>query len=130
MAAMSKRWDVITLMAIALGFVVLGWFLEYRPPVRPRPAPAILRQPVVTYTVTGTAPATITCQTPGGTCQLGSVRLPWQRSFRAKWGQFLYLSAQVEGTGRVTVSIVADGKRLPGVTSAGSGVIASTSGTL
>jgi hypothetical protein len=56
------------------------------------------------------------------------VRVPWEASFDAKGGSFLYVSAQNEATaGSVTCEILLDGESRTTSTSSGAYVIAECS---
>ena len=83
----------------------------------------------VTYIVKGTAPgAMLTYRNPRGGTEQTSVRLPWESSFTVKGGEFLYISAQNEGTsGSVTCEILLDGVSRTNATSSGAYVIAECS---
>ncbi|HLE43931.1 MAG TPA: hypothetical protein VJB36_07940, partial [Methylomirabilota bacterium] len=63
----------------------------------------------------------------GGTEQ-ASVRLPWEMSFDAKGGSFLYVSAQNHGVaGSVTCEILLDDENRTNSTSTGAYVVAECS---
>jgi hypothetical protein len=83
----------------------------------------------VTYSVTGSGQlASVTYEGPGGTEQ-EKIVAPWQKTFTALDGKFLYISAQNESEtgGELQVSIDADGKNLKSSSSSGEFTIASTS---
>jgi hypothetical protein len=99
------------------------------PPAGPRPAARGEFTFKVTYRVKGTAgSAKLTYRNAeGGTVQT-SVRVPWESSFDAKGGSFLYVSAQNEATaGSVTCEILLDGESRTTSTSSGAYVIAECS---
>ncbi|HEV8674946.1 MAG TPA: MmpS family transport accessory protein [Methylomirabilota bacterium] len=107
------------------------------PPPAPAPPPPQVVRPggrgeftyKVTYKVTGNAGAAkLTYRNAeGGTVQT-SVRIPWETSFDAKGGSFLYVSAQNQGTtGSVTCEILLEGETRTTSTSSGAYVIAECS---
>jgi len=66
----------------------------------------------------------------GGTAQISNSTVPWSYAFKAKEGDFLYISAQiVEGTGSVTVSILDGGDMWKTTSSSGFASIATVSGS-
>jgi hypothetical protein len=83
----------------------------------------------VTYRVKGTAgSAVLTYRNARGGTEQSSVRLPWELSFDAKGGLFLYISAQNESTtGSVTCEILLDDETRTSSTSSGAYVIAECS---
>jgi hypothetical protein len=83
----------------------------------------------VTYRVKGTAgSAVLTYRNARGGTEQSNARLPWELSFDAKGGLFLYVSAQNEGTsGSVTCEILLDGETRTSSTSSGAYVIAECS---
>lgn len=109
------------------------------PPPAPAPAPATPPPATeggrgeftykVTYVVKGTAPgAMLTYRNPRGGTEQTSVRLPWETSFTVKGGEFVYISAQNEGTtGSITCEILLDGVSRTNATSSGAYVIAECS---
>jgi hypothetical protein len=87
---------------------------------------------VVTYRMTGTAySASLTYQNASGGTEQKDARLPWEWSFAAVNGQFVYISGQNRGTaGAVTCAILLDGAIVKTSTSDGAYKIASCSGKL
>ena len=83
----------------------------------------------VTYRVKGTAgSAVLTYRNARGGTEQTSARLPWELSFDAKGGLFLYVSAQNESTtGSVTCEILLDDETRTSSTSSGAYVIAECS---
>jgi hypothetical protein len=83
----------------------------------------------VTYRVKGTAgTAVLTYRNARGGTEQSSEHLPWELSFDAKGGLFLYVSAQNEGTtGSVTCEILLDDETRTSSTSSGAYVIAECS---
>jgi len=87
----------------------------------------------VKYKVTGTAETVdITYENrDGGTSQEADVEVPWSYSFTGHPGDFVYISAQNQGsTGTVTVTILTDGDVVKTSTSEGAYVIATAHGSL
>lgn len=82
-----------------------------------------------TYRVSGTAPgALLTYRNAAGETEQASVTLPWELSFTAKGGNFLYVSAQNEGAaGSVACEILLDDVGRTNSTSSGPYVIATCS---
>jgi hypothetical protein len=102
------------------------------PPAAPVARPAPSRGEFtykVTYRVRGTAGAVaLTYRNAQGGTEQSSVRLPWELSFDAKGGSFLYVSAQNQGaTGSVTCEILLDDESRTTSTSNGAYVIAECS---
>jgi hypothetical protein len=83
----------------------------------------------VTYRVRGSAgAAALTYRNVQGGTEQTRVRLPWEVSFDAKGGTFLYVSAQNPGVeGSVTCEIALDGEVRTSSTSTGAYVIAECS---
>lgn len=83
----------------------------------------------VMYKVTGSHGLSITYANQGGdTAQTKTYKQKWDYSFRAKSGQFLYVSAQNEGdSGSVECEITVDGYTVKHTESQGGYVIASCS---
>ncbi|MGE0363051.1 MAG: hypothetical protein AB7R67_20225 [Vicinamibacterales bacterium] len=79
----------------------------------------------------GAARVSVTYQSSSdGTSQAASVTPPWSYSWKAKRGDFLYVSAQViQGNGTVIVSIYKDGDLVDSAQGTGFGAIATASGT-
>jgi MmpS family membrane protein len=63
----------------------------------------------------------------GSTEQIADTTLPWHLDFNAATGQFLYVSAQAESGGTVTVNILRNGSVVKTATSEGEHTIASAS---
>jgi len=82
--------------------------------------------------VSGSGTADLTMAVGDFDSQRSDVALPFQTgAFSAKKGDFVYISAQKNGsTGCVSVEIRVDGKSFGGNTSCGAFVIATASGTL
>lgn len=87
----------------------------------------------IEYKVTGTATSSASltyANASEGTSQLSSATLPWTYKFSAKSGQFLYISAQNNGSfGCVDVEILKDGRAFKSSFSCGAFVIATASGS-
>jgi hypothetical protein len=86
----------------------------------------------VTYRITGSSgKASLTYQNQDGGTEQTTVATPWDKSFTAKAGDFLYISAQNERDyGGVKCEILIDGKRIKTAESSGAYVIASCSAGL
>lgn len=87
----------------------------------------------VKYSVSGTASSvSLTYENEdGGTSQVSSVPLPWSYSFKAKEGDFLYISAQNNSSsGSVNVKISVNGDTRKSSSSDGAYVIATASDSL
>lgn len=87
----------------------------------------------VEYKVTGTAASVWVTYTDkdGGTAMEDGVSLPWSYTFKAKSGDWAYVSAQNKGnSGTVTTTIYRDGKEFKTTTSTGGYVIATSSDIL
>lgn len=86
----------------------------------------------ITYRISGTAPsASLTYQNAGGDTEQKDVRVPWNVSFDARAGQFVYLSAQNKGEyGTIICEILLNGTQVKTSTSEGAYKIASCSGRL
>jgi hypothetical protein len=85
----------------------------------------------VEYKITGSANSVDVTYTnrDGGTSQESNVGVPWTKSFNIDCEEFLYISAQNQGSsGSVTARINVDGKKYKESTSTGAYVIASASG--
>jgi hypothetical protein len=83
----------------------------------------------VQYEVIGYGTADLTYKTPDGDEQKQDVSLPWGRSFWAKSGQFVYLSAQ-SNTAGVGCRISVSGQLIKHADSTGQYSIASCSGSV
>jgi len=85
----------------------------------------------VKYQVTGSA-STVSLtlnNATGGTEQIASATLPWSESFTVQKGDFLYVSAQNNGSsGSVTATVYVNNRVLQTATSTGAYVIATASG--
>lgn len=86
----------------------------------------------IKYTITGTcAKADATYEFTGGTQQESNIKPgQWAKSYNAKKGDFVYISAQnYTATGDITVSIYVDDRLFKTATSSGAYVIATASGS-
>lgn len=84
----------------------------------------------IEYRVSGTATrASLTYETEGGgTGQVSSAAIPWSYSFKAKKGDFLYISAQItSNSGTITTAIYKGGKEIETASSSGFASIATAS---
>lgn len=84
----------------------------------------------VKYIVTGaTSSASLTYQNQSGdTEQIAKAHIPWEKTFEARDGMFLYISAQnLNELGSVVTEIEVDGKPYNRSTSEGGFVIATSS---
>lgn len=89
--------------------------------------------PTVDYIVSGSADRVdITYENGSGNAeQISDVSLPWEYSFDGASGDFLYISAQNQGTnGSVTCEIYVNGTLEETSTSSGAYVIATASGSV
>jgi len=86
----------------------------------------------VTYKILGTTSrASLTYENEQGGTEQGEVNTPWEGSFTAENGQFVYISAQnVRDNGSVTCQIWVDGVKWKESTSSGAYVIATCSGSV
>ena len=85
----------------------------------------------VEYKVTGSASSVDVTYTnkDGGTSQESNVSVPWTKSFSINCEEFLYISAQNQGSsGSVTTRINVDGEKFKQSSSNGAYVISSSSG--
>lgn len=85
------------------------------------------------YSITGTAKKVfVTIENEyGNTSQYSDISVPWNYSFEAPDGMWVYCSAQNQGeSGSVTVTIYRDNVKFTSSTSSGAYVIATASGTL
>lgn len=82
----------------------------------------------VVYKVTCSS-CDLTYSDSGGNTQQVSMSSTWELKFDADKGQFLYVSAQHNNTGSVSVSIKCQGKNIDDATSSGEYVIATASGS-
>lgn len=101
-------------------------------PTQAQPKTHTIRYEVLTSRNGGNGIAnSITYENQGGdTAQLASKTLPWQTSFEAESGAFLYVSAQNEyDHGDIICRIYVDGTRVKETKSEGGYVIASCSTT-
>lgn len=126
------------LMACAVGVVGLAL---YDSATTQRPAASPFRQPgsiqprstehFVIYRITGTATSTdLTYELPLGSQQEQRRPVPWEKSFTASTGEFLYISAQNRGEyGTVRCQIMVDGRTIQDAESKGGYTIASCSGS-
>jgi Mycobacterium membrane protein len=109
------------------------------PAPAPAPSPSLAARPPgpsrgeftfkVTYRVKGTAGSVaLTYRNAQGATQQSSVRLPWEVSFDARGGSFLYISAQNQSaSGSVTCEIALEEETRTTSTSTGAYVIAECS---
>lgn len=101
-----------------------------------KPAPAKKSKPAnglhtVVYEIGGTArKGLITYSTPSGQEQANGAKVPWTKTFKAKDGEFLSVSAQNDGGGTINCKISVDGKLLKRSQSSGQFAIASCDGML
>jgi hypothetical protein len=85
----------------------------------------------VTYEIGGSAAkGLITYSTPSGQEQQNGARVPWTKTFKAKGGELLGVSAQNGGGGSVTCSITVDGKVIKRGKSTGEYAIVSCDGMI
>lgn len=85
---------------------------------------------IVTYEVTGTGSASLTIQNESGGTEQFEVGLPWSRSFNPPLDGFVYVSAQLNGSGDVHCKITQGGRVVQEASSSGEYVIASCSGSV
>jgi hypothetical protein len=102
------------------------------PPAAPAPGPSVSRGEFtfkVSYRVSGSAERVdLTYRDAQGGTQQTSAPLPWQHTFDARGGSFLYVSAQnKQNWGSVTCEILIDGETRTNSTSSGAFVIAECS---
>jgi hypothetical protein len=116
---------------VVVSLVVLGGFLWIPYSVFFGGSATTLAPHNVTYYVEGTTfAASLTYENAQGEAQQEKVRVPWQTSFKAKSGSFLYLSAKNEESyGDITVRILVDGKEFNRDDAKGEYTIANTSGS-
>jgi hypothetical protein len=86
----------------------------------------------ITYKVAGpTSRASLTYQNEQGATEQATVNVPWEKSFNAVPGDFLYISAQNEKDGGgITCEILVNGVSAKKATSTGGYVIATCNGRL
>lgn len=85
----------------------------------------------VVYEIGGTArKGLITYSTPSGQEQANGAKVPWTKTFKAKGGEILQVSAQNDGGGTITCKISVDGKMVKKAQSSGQFAIASCDGML
>jgi hypothetical protein len=82
----------------------------------------------VTYQVPGSGRAQLTLSNEQGGTEQAEVRLPWSETITVYDGQFLYLSAQDQGSFGVECDILLDGKPFRHSSSSGEYSIATCSG--
>jgi hypothetical protein len=82
----------------------------------------------ITYAVGGLGRADLTYENASGGTEQRTVTIPWSMTFSAPSGQFVYLSAQLDGSGSLYCEIVSDGTIVQQANSSGEYVIASCSG--
>jgi hypothetical protein len=84
----------------------------------------------ITYRVTGSNNSVdLTIENAGGNTEQLTARMPWSRTFTTKSGEFVYVSAQIDGTGNVKCEILSNGTVIETASSSGEYVIASCSGS-
>lgn len=119
---------------LALLALVVGWFAcrgsgssggsVNNPPVKSTYS--------VKYEVSGSPvkeSASLTYENETGNTEQKDVTMPWTETFTAAPGDFLYVSAQIDGNGTITCKIYLDGVVWQEATSRGEFVIASCSGS-
>jgi hypothetical protein len=85
----------------------------------------------VIYQLRGTASlASVTIENESGGSEQHSVSVPWTKEFKAREGQFLYLSAQNQGWGVLEATIYVDGQPLQRAETTDQFGIASASGSV
>ncbi len=85
----------------------------------------------VTYQLTGSSSsASITIENESGGTEQHTVAVPWTKEFRAHQGQFVYLSAQNQGLGRLEAIIYVDGRPIQRAETTEQYGIASASGSV
>jgi hypothetical protein len=87
----------------------------------------------IMYEITGNAASrvSVTYESDSGQSQVSSAAVPWSYSFKAKKGDFLYVSAQiVQGAGPITVRIFKGSEIFKSGTASGFAAIATATGTL
>ena len=87
------------------------------------------QQITITYRVTGNGSADLTLENASGNTEQLTAPLPWSRTFISSPGSFVYISAQLNGTGNVQCDILSNGTVIETATSSGEYVIADCSGT-
>ena len=97
--------------------------------VRPTSKPTTY---TVDYEVTGTAKdGSFTWQNETGGTEQGDYKVPFKKTFKAEYGQFVYISVQNNyKTGSVTCKIIVNGKEFKSSTSEGAYKIATCSGSV
>ena len=84
----------------------------------------------ITYQVTGTGSTVdLTYENASGNTEQLEHSLPWTLVFKAEPGAFLYVSAQINGTGTVSCNILKNGTVIKSAKSSGEYVIATCSGS-
>lgn len=85
----------------------------------------------VTYQLAGSASsASITIENESGGTEQHTVSVPWTMEFQARQGQFVYLSAQNQGSGRLEAIIYVDGQPIQRAETTEQYGIASASGSV
>lgn len=126
-AKKSPTWAYVL---ITLLFLWAGWSFLVAPAMRQVEAQ---KEHGVIYRIGGTARSVDLTYTNagGGTEQQNDKSVPWNNSFAAHGGQFLYVSAQNQGeNGDVTCEIVLNGVVVKSSKSSGAYAIASCSGRI
>lgn len=112
----------IGILILALAILACGGSQQAAPPAKRS----------VEYRIeTGTPKEiSITYQNAGGDTSQEKTNSPWSKKFDAAPGQFIYLSAQLLGTGATSITciVMVDGKEFKRTESKGEFVIASCSG--
>lgn len=124
-APTTSSWSCLKLIGVGVLAVVLvfGGLLALRPTTAPTRA--------VRYELSGTArSASITTTNADGGIEQRTVKVPYESSHRMARGAFASLSAQNEGDGVLTCTIVVEGEPFKTSTSEGQYKIASCSGAV
>lgn len=123
---------------VLLGYLVPRLITPARPAssapsyTAPRKTSADFTLPI-TYRISGTAGSVSLTyvNATGGTEQISTAGVPWEKTFQMHYGDFVYLSAQNNGErGSVICEIELDNKTWKQSTSSGAYSIASCSGSL
>ena len=96
--------------------------IDFQPPVEN------VRNSVIEYKVLGSGNASLTYENSTGNTEQLDTFLPWSYPrFYARTGKFLYVSAQIDGTGEITCVILINGTIYKKSTSKGQYVICTAS---
>lgn len=129
----TKKSNAGGLLLLVLLVLVAAWFACSRsgsggsannPPVKSTYS--------VKYEVSGSPVkegASLTYENETGNTEQKDVTMPWTETFTAAPGDFLYVSAQIDGNGTITCKIYLDGVVWQEATSRGEFVIASCNGS-